>query len=76
MDEKRREKEEKLRARQANQQLLVEYETKARKIRKPIEPQKQSKIEGNIDVVVVEDKELLLALNLYGRRIRLPERFQ
>lgn len=75
-EEKRRQKDEEIQVKQANQQLQKKLVMKSRKVQKPAEPQKKCDNRGNKDVVVVEDEEPPPSLNARGRQIRLPERFR
>jgi hypothetical protein len=75
-EERWRQKDEEIQAKEANQQLHNKLAIKARKVQKPVQPQKKCNSRGNKDMVVVEDEELPPPLNARGRQIRLPERFR
>ena len=73
---KQQKKDEALQAKQASSQLHSELIIRAKKVQKPIQAQKQSDPRGNIDLVVVEDRDPPQPRNTRGRQIRLPQRYQ
>ena len=74
--EKRQQKDDAIQAKQASQQLYSELTIRAKKVQKPVKAQKQSDPSGDIDLVVVEDRDPPPPVNTYGRQIRLPKRYQ
>ena len=74
--EKQQKKDEALQAKQASSQLHSELTIRAKKVQKPIQAQKQSDPRGNIDLVVVEDRDPPPPQNTRSRQIRLPQRYQ
>ena len=74
--EKRQQKDDAIQAKQASQQLHSELIIRAKKVQKPVKAQKQSDPSGDIDLVVVEDRDPPPPVNTHGRQIRLPKRYQ
>ena len=74
--EKRQQKDDAIQAKQASQQLHSELTIRAKKVQKPMQAQNKSNPRGDIDLVVVEDREPPLPVNTHGRQIRLPKRYQ
>ena len=65
--EKQQKKDKALQAKQASSQLHSELTIRAKKVQKPIQAQKQSDPRGNIDLVVVEDRDPPPPQNTRGR---------
>ena len=73
---KAQQKDEAIQAKKASAQLHSELTIRAKKDQKLIQAQKQSDPSGDVDLVVVEDRDPPLPRNTRGRQIRLPARYQ